>query len=118
MTRAVRSFYSNLSEVKSDSQEIKNASKLAKRCYKKLEKGDFEDGVTLKKVSDYRCWPKIMSSGNKGGFLSMIFDVRTSLIAQLPKFLFLLTAKSFTKIGCNNIRIPLKKENFNFKAMG
>ena len=82
MTRAVRSFCSNLSEVKSDSQEIKNACKLAKRCYEKLEKGDFEDGVTLKKVSDYRCWPKIMSSGNKGGFLSMIFDVRTSLTAK------------------------------------
>ena len=38
-----------LSEAKSDSQEIKNACKLAKRCYEKLKKGDFEDGLALKK---------------------------------------------------------------------
>lgn len=39
LKRAFRSFYSNLSEAKSDSQEIKNACKLAKRCYKKFSKG-------------------------------------------------------------------------------
>ena len=41
LTRAVRSFYFDL--------EIKYACKLAKRCYEKLEKGDFEEGVALKK---------------------------------------------------------------------
>ena len=61
LTRAVPSFYSNLNEAKSDSQEIKNACKLPKRCYEKLEKGNFEEGVALKKVSYYRWWPKISS---------------------------------------------------------
>lgn len=49
LTRVVRSFYSNLSEAKSDSQEIKNTCKLAKWCYKKLQGGDFQVGVALKK---------------------------------------------------------------------
>ena len=39
LKRAFRSFYSNLSEAKSDSQEIKNVCKLAKRCYEKFWKG-------------------------------------------------------------------------------
>ena len=47
LTRAAQRFYSNLSEAKSDIQEIKNAGKLAKWCYEKLEKGDSEDGVAL-----------------------------------------------------------------------
>ena len=35
--------------MKSDSQEIKNACKLSKRCYEKLQKSDFEGDVALKK---------------------------------------------------------------------
>jgi len=40
LTKAVWSFYSNLSNAKSDSQETKKACKLAKRCYEKLGRGD------------------------------------------------------------------------------
>ena len=52
VTAAVRSFYSNLKNSKSDSQEMKNACKLAKRCYEKLEQGDFEDSAS----SFYEDW--------------------------------------------------------------
>ena len=33
LTKAVQSFYVNLKDVLTDSQEMKNARKLAKRCY-------------------------------------------------------------------------------------
>ena len=68
LTKAVRSFYSNLSNAKSDSQEIKKACKLAKRCYEKLERGDFEDGTSSK---------KFRSSG--GGRKSRAPEVRDAL---------------------------------------
>ena len=44
----MRNFYPNLKEAKSDSQDMKNACKFAKRCLEKLENGDFEDGVAKK----------------------------------------------------------------------
>ena len=47
VTAAVQSFYSDLKNSKSDSQEMKNVCKLAKRCYEKLEQGDFEDGENI-----------------------------------------------------------------------
>ena len=83
--------------MKSDSQEIKNACKLAKRCYEKLEKGDFEDGVALKKVSDYRWWPKIMSSGSKGGFLSMIYWCQNQSDSTAAKISFSADCQKFYK---------------------
>ena len=38
-----------MKDVKSDSQEMKNTNKLAKRCYEKLENEEFEDDVSKKK---------------------------------------------------------------------
>ena len=49
LTKAVQEFYSNMEDVKSDSQEMKNTNKLAKRCYEKLENEEFEDDVSKKK---------------------------------------------------------------------
>ena len=45
LSKAVRNFYSILKEAKSDSQDMKNACKFAKRSSEKLENGNFEDGV-------------------------------------------------------------------------
>ena len=45
LSKAVRSFYSNLKEANSDSQDIKNARKFPNHCLEKLENDDFEDGV-------------------------------------------------------------------------
>ena len=45
LSKALQNFYSNLKEAKSDSQDMKNACKFAKRCLEKLENGDLEDGV-------------------------------------------------------------------------
>ena len=95
MIRAVRSFYSNLSEAKSDSQEIKNTCKLAKSCYEKLEKGDFEDGVALKKFRTTGGGRKSQAPEVREALFQWFIDVRTSLKARLPKSLFLLKAKKF-----------------------
>ena len=48
LTKAVRSFYSNMTKIKSDSHEMRNATKFATRCYEKLEAGDF-GGVKAKR---------------------------------------------------------------------
>ena len=37
LTKAVRSFHVNLKDALSDSQEMKNACNIAKRCHEKLE---------------------------------------------------------------------------------
>ena len=86
VTAAVHSFYSNLKNSKSDSQEMKNACKLAKRCYEKLEQGNFEDGASSKK---YRA-PEVREA-----LFEWFVDVRTRLKVRLPKFLFQLKAKGF-----------------------
>ena len=48
LSKAVRNFYLNLKEAKSNSQDMKNACKFAKNCLEKLENGDFEDGIAKK----------------------------------------------------------------------
>ena len=48
LAKAVRSFYVNLKDVLSNSEEMKNACKVGKSCYGKLDNGDFEDGVSRK----------------------------------------------------------------------
>ena len=48
LTKTVREFYSNMKDVKIDSQEMKNANKLAKRFCEKLEDKEFEEGVSKK----------------------------------------------------------------------
>ena len=48
LTKAVREFNSNMKDVKSDSQEMKNSTKIAKCCCEKLEDGE------LKVVSAFR----------------------------------------------------------------
>ena len=88
MTRAVQSFYSNLSEAKSDNQEIKNNSKLAKWCYEKLEKGDFEGGIALKMFWTTGDGQKSQGLKVREALLQWFIDVRTSLKARLPKSLF------------------------------
>jgi len=79
LTKAVRSFYSNLSNAKSDSRETKKACKLAKRCYEKLERGDFEDGTSSK---------KFRSSG--GGRKSRAPEVRDALFCNALSLMFYL----------------------------
>jgi len=79
LTKAVRSCYSNLSNAKSDSQEINKACKLAKRCYEKLERGDFEDGTSSK---------KFRSSG--GGRKSRAPEVRDALFCNALSLMFYL----------------------------
>ena len=85
LTRAVRSFYSNLSGAKSDSQEIKNACKLAKRCYEKLKRGDSEDGAALKTFRTTGGGRKSRAPEVREALFQWFIDVRTSLNALLPK---------------------------------
>ena len=49
LKKAVRSFSVNLKDALSDSQEMKNAYNIAKRCYEKLESGDLDDCVSKRK---------------------------------------------------------------------
>ena len=50
LTKAVREFNSNMKDVKSDSQEMKNSTKIAKCCCEKLEDGEFEGGVSFQTI--------------------------------------------------------------------
>ena len=93
LTKAVRSFYVNLKDALSDSQEMKNACKVAKRCYEKLENGDFEDGVSRKKFRSLGGGRKARAVEVREELFQWFIDVRTSLNARLPKSLFLLQAK-------------------------
>ena len=68
LTKAVESFYVNMKDALSDSQDVKNASKVAKRCYAKLESGDL-DGVLKKKFHSLR-----------GGRKSRAGEVRDTLL--------------------------------------
>ena len=88
LTRAIRSFCSNLSEAKSGSQEIKNACKLAKRRYEKLEKGDSEDGIASKKFRTTGGDRKSRAPEVRKALFQWFINVRTSLKARLPKSLF------------------------------
>ena len=45
LTKAVREFYSNIKDVKSDIQEMKNVNKLLKHCYEKLEDGELQENL-------------------------------------------------------------------------
>ena len=114
LTRAVRSFYSNLSETKPDSPEIKNACILAKRCNEKLEKGDFEDGVALKKFRTTGGGRKPQAPEVREALFQWFIDVRTSLKAQLPKPLFLLKAKKFHKDWVQQHPDTPEKEKLQF----
>ena len=49
IAKVVRSFYKNPKDVFPDSQEMKNACKVAKCCYEKWESGDLDDDVSEKK---------------------------------------------------------------------
>ena len=49
--KAVRSFYSNLTEVKNDDKDLNAALKMAKRCYDKTEEGQLDNIIdSLKKT--------------------------------------------------------------------
>ena len=97
LTKAVRSFYSNLRNAESDSQETKKACKLAKRCYEKLERGDFEDGTSSKKFRSSGGGRKSRAPEVRDALFQWFIDVRTSLKARLPKSLFVLKAKEYYK---------------------
>ena len=92
LTRAVRSFYSNLREAKSDSQELKNACKLAKRCYKKSENGDFEDGVALKKFWTTGGGRKSRALELREALFQWFIDARISFSVESQKVLRRLAA--------------------------
>lgn len=93
ITKAVRTFYSNLKDVKSDSPQIKNACKLAKRCLDKLKNGEFEDGVAKKKFRSVGGGRKYRAVEVREALFAWFIDVRSSLKARLPKSLFLIQAK-------------------------
>ena len=90
LTKAVRSFYLKLSNAKSDSQELKKACKLAKRCYEKLERGDFEDGTSSKKFRFSGGGRKSRAPEVRDAIFQWFIDVRTSVKARLPRSLFVL----------------------------
>ena len=118
LTRAARGFYSNFSEAKSDSQEIKNACKLAERCYEKLEKGDFEDGAALKRFRTTGGGRKSRAPEVRETLFQWFIDVRTSLKARLPKSLFLLKAKKFYDDWLQQHPDTPEEKKFNFQTNG
>ena len=62
-----------------------------------MEKGDFKDGVALKKFRTTGGGQKSRSPEVREALFQWFIDVRTSLKAWLPKSLFLLKAKKFYK---------------------
>ena len=84
----------NLKNSKSDSQEMKNACKVAKRRYEKLEQGDFEDGASSKKYRAVGGGCKSRAPEVREAFFEWFVDARTSLKARLPKTLFKLISQS------------------------
>jgi len=92
LAKAVRSFYVNLKDVLSNSQEMKNVCKVAKRCYEKLGNGDFEDCVSRKKFRSLGGGQKAFAVEVRNELFQWFIDVRTSLNARLPKALFPLQA--------------------------
>ena len=92
LAKVARSFYVNLKDDLSNSQEEKNAFNVAKRCYEKLENGDFEDGVSRKTFRSLGDGQKARAVEVRDELFQWFIDVRTSLNARLPKALFPLQA--------------------------
>ena len=92
LAKAVRSFYSNMTKIKSESHEMRNATKFATRCYEKLEAGDFE-GVKAK---------RFRSVGNQR-HLKFAYQGLCLSYGQ----------KGCTKIGCNRTQ-PQKETGCSF----
>ena len=95
LAKAVRSFYINLKDVLSNSQEMRSACKVAKRCYEKLENGGFEDGVSRKTFLSLGGGRNARAVEVRDELFEWFIDVGTIFNARLPKALFLLQAKQF-----------------------
>ena len=97
---------------------MKNTCKLAKRCYEKLEQGDFEEGTSSKKYRAVGGGRKSWALEVRETLFEWFVDVRTSLKARLPKTLFKLKAKAFYEDWLQqNLGTP-DEENFNFQTNG
>ena len=117
LTRSNRSFYSNLSETKSVSQEIKSACKLAKRCYDKFEKSNFEDGIVLERFRTTGGGWKFWALKVRQALFQWFIYVRASRKARLSKSFLLLKAKPFYKYCLQQYQDTngLKPGNFNME---
>ena len=80
LAKALRNFYSNLKHAKSDSPEFRNASKVAKRSYKKLLNGDFvEEEIKKTKFRTAGGGRKLKVPDVRSELFAWFVDVRTSL---------------------------------------
>ena len=110
LTKAVRSFYTNLATAKSDCREMVNACKFAKRCLEKLERGDFEEGAPKKKFRSAGGGRKAPAVEVREALFQWFVDVRTSLKARLPRSLFLLQAKKLYDEWLLQHPVPLNEQ--------
>ena len=117
LAKAVRRFYVNLKDVLSNSQEMKNVCKVAKRCYEKLGNGDFEDCVSRKKFRSLGGGQKAFAAEVRNELFQWFIDVRTSLHAYQRHYSFCKPTK-FMKIGYSSTQTRLRKNNSSFKTSG